>query len=161
MKPLDEPSCIPAPGSHRVATPLRRWRWLVGMALTLAASSVYAQCSVSATGLEFAGYDVFSAAHNDSTATITVTCNEATEYRLALNSANGTSQQPRLSSSGDTLAYELHQHANRTTAWGEGSDSLSSSTEDTSEHTVYGRIKAQQNVRVGHYADTITVTLTF
>ncbi len=157
------PSGRCASGTCRVATPTshRPLRWLVGVALALAADATQAQCSVSASGLDFAGYDVFSAAHNDSTATITVTCSEATEYSLALSSANGSPQQPLLSSSDDTLDYQLHQDAARSLVWGEGSFTLSGSTDGTEEHTVYGRIPAGKNVRVGNYTDIITVTLEF
>lgn len=152
-----------ASGSCRATTPAshRPLHWLAGAALALAAGTAQAQCSVSASGLGFSGYDVFSATHNDSSATITVSCSEATGYSLALSSANGSPQQPLLGSSDDALDYRLHQDAARSLVWGEGSFSLSGNTDGTQEHTVYGRIPASQNVRVGDYTDTITVTLEF
>ncbi len=152
----DSGACRLAPPSKR-----RQLHWLVGVALTLAAGVAHAQCSVSASGLDFAGYDVFAATHNDSTATITVSCSEATGYSLALSSAHGSTQQPVLSSSNDALHYHLHQDAARSLKWGEGSFALGGSADGTEAHTVYGRIPAGQNVRVGNYTDTITVTLEF
>jgi spore coat protein U-like protein len=65
------------------------------------------------------------------------------------------------------LDYNLFLDANRTTIWGDGTGGSSRSgpimppllTQVTV--TVYTRIPARQNVRVGHYTDSITATINF
>jgi spore coat protein U-like protein len=67
----------------------------------------------------------------------------------------------------DRLFYNLYRDAARTTIWGDGTNGTQSyfignpaNNQDISV-AIFGRIPASQNVKVGAYTDTITVTLSF
>ena len=66
---------------------------------------------------------------------------------------------------------ERHLDAARAQVWGDGTNSTGTvagttsfvwfQTSKTANHTVYGRVPAQQNAASGAYTDTIVVTITF
>jgi spore coat protein U-like protein len=68
-----------------------------------------------------------------------------------------------LKSSTSSLFYNLFTDPSHLSIWGDGSPgtSLVSFSGTSGSRTIYGRIPAGQNVSVGTYGDTITVTLTF
>jgi spore coat protein U-like protein len=126
-------------------------------------------CSVSATDLAFGIYDP-SAADNDNTSTITVTCTKGTNYSVGLNegTASGatvTTRQMEDAVSSDLINYSLYSDASRTVNWGNTPSTdtvdVASATGAAENHTVYGRISAGQYVTAGSYSDTITVTVTY
>ena len=132
----------------------------------------HAACFVSATGVNFGAYDVFAAAPRDSTGTVTVTCdnNPPTNVTIAIE-ASPTSggfnprQMPRTSGT-DRLNYNLYTSPSMSTVWGNGSAGtstvfLSGVRRNRPETTtIYGRIPPGQDVSVGSYAETLTVTIT-
>lgn len=61
------------------------------------------------------------------------------------------------------LSYNLYIDPTRLLVWGDGSGLTTTVTNLalSADHTVYGRIPAQQNVTAGSYADLIVVTVTF
>ena len=62
------------------------------------------------------------------------------------------------------LTYELYSDAGRTAIWGATATSagkVPTSTGASQTLTVYGRIPRGQNVAVGAYSQTVTVTLNF
>lgn len=136
-----------------------RLSWLL---LCLQPAAVGA-CTVSVTGVAFGNYSVFDVGHLESTGTVTVNC--ATPYTLALSASlnNGGFAPRRLDSVDDSLNYYLYTDPTRTTIWGDGAGGTStvggSGSGTPTDHTIYGRILAEQNVRVGSYSDTVTVTL--
>ena len=132
-------------------------------------ATVNSACTVSATNLAFGVYDP-SAAANDKTSTITVTCTLATGYDIGLNAgvaagATVTTRQMKESVLPDQINYSLFSDASRTVNWGNtvGTDTVhvASALGTPEVHTVYGRISTGQYVTAGSYADTITVTVTY
>jgi spore coat protein U-like protein len=71
-------------------------------------------------------------------------------------------------SGADQLFYNLYLDAARTIIWGDGTGGTQSffignpqgNNQDLSV-PMFGRIPASQNVKVGAYTDTVTVTLSF
>lgn len=131
-------------------------------------ATVNSACSVTATNLAFGVYDP-SAAANDKTSTVTVTCTLATPYDIGLNAgeagADVTTRQMKESVLPDLINYDLFSDPSRTVNWGNtvGVDTVNvASALGTPEvHTVYGRIPAGQYVTAGSYSDTISVTVTY
>ncbi|UOA09793.1 spore coat U domain-containing protein [Methylobacter sp. S3L5C] len=132
-------------------------------------ATVNAACSVSATNLAFGIYNA-SAAANDNTSTITMTCTKATAYDIGLNAgiasgATVTSRQMKHATLTDLINYSLYSNAGYTTNWGNtvSTDTVhvASASGAAELYTVYGRIASNQYVTAGSYADTITVTVTY
>ena len=136
-------------------------------------------CSVSSAGVAFGHYDVTQPGADDSTGTIRVTCSRqagvdpsTVSYVLALGMGAGGSYAIRRMKSGTNLLnYNLFANASRTQVWGDGTSATvtvpgsitytGSQTSRSTNHSIFGRVPAQQNVRSGSYNDTIVVTITF
>ena len=127
-------------------------------------------CSVSATNLAFGSFSPLAGSTVDSTATITVTCNKAIPYTIALSpGSSGTYSPRRMTNGGNQLAYNLYSDAGYSQVWGNGtggSSLVSGSIPlrfDFTNHTVYGRIplSTQRSAVVGSYSDSIIVTVTY
>lgn len=128
-------------------------------------------CYVTSTPVNFNTYDVFSPVPSDSAGSITVTCNNPDKKTLpitiSISSGNAGIFTPRQMSQAtgpDRMQYNLFIDPSRMTIWGDGTGSTSIVTENISRDIVlnepiYGRIPAQQNLRVGTYGDTLTVTV--
>jgi spore coat protein U-like protein len=132
----------------------------------------HAACLVSATGLNFGEYDVFSAVPRDTTGTVTVTCdrNPPTDVTISIGRSGGSGgfnpRQMRRAGGSDLLGYNLYTTASMSTVWGDGSAGTSTvflrkvNRNHPVTTTIYGRIPPGQNVSVGSYAETLTVTIT-
>ena len=148
--------------------------------LSLAAPAVAAiDCSVSSVGVAFGHYDVTQPGADDSTGTLRVTCSRlvsvdpsTVSYVLALGTgAGGSYAMRRMQSGSNFLNYNLFANASRTQVWGDGTSATvtipgsinytGSQTSRSTNHSIYGRVPAQQNVQSGSYNDTIVVTITF
>jgi spore coat protein U-like protein len=131
-----------------------------------------AACTVSATGVNFGSYDVFVATPIDSTGTVTVTCDQAPPPDVVIAiGPSGTSgafipRQMRCASSSDRLNYNLFTNAGRSSVWGDGAAGTSTVLlKNVTKNrpvvtTIYGRIPPGQDVSVGTYSDSLTVTIT-
>jgi len=131
-----------------------------------------AACTVSATAVNFGAYDVFVATPLDSTGTVTVTCDPAPPVDVVIAiGPSGTSgafipRQMRSATSVDRLYYNLFVNAGRSTVWGDGAAGTSTVfLKNVKKNrpvvtTIYGRIPAGQDVSVGSYTDSLTVTIT-
>jgi spore coat protein U-like protein len=145
---------------------------LTALLFLLLAGGAEAACSVSATGVNFGAYDVFVATPYDSTGTVTVTCDQAPPVDVTITiGPSGTSggfipRQMRSSSSPDRLNYNLFVNAGRSTVWGDGAAGTSTvflknvKKNRPTVTTIYGRIPPGQDVSVGSYFDSLTVTIT-
>jgi spore coat protein U-like protein len=144
---------------------MRRAVWLAPCALSLLASMpCRAACTVTTTSVAFNPYDVFNTLNNDITGTLTVRCNPGQAYALSLSTGSGTYASRKLVNGPYLLSYNLYTDAARTTIWGDGTAGTStvSGNAKNATHTVYGRIPARQNARMGSgYTDTIVVTVTY
>lgn len=138
----------------------------------LFAGEAYAQtCSVTATSINFGNYDVALLLHNDSTGTITVTCNITPPPDAAImigpspDSGIFNPRRMKHSSISEFLNYNLFTNALRTVIWGNGTQGTSTITlknvpkNKPQTVTIYGRIPAGQDVSSGQYSDTLVVTI--
>jgi len=145
---------------------------LTALLCLLLAGEAGAACSVSATGVNFGAYDVFVATPYDSTGTVTVSCDQAppVDVTIAIG-PSGTSggfnpRQMRSASSPDRLNYNLFVNAGRSTVWGDGAAGTSTVLLKNVKKnrpevvTIFGRIPPGQDVSVGSYSDSLTVTIT-
>jgi spore coat protein U domain-containing protein, fimbrial subunit CupE1/2/3/6 len=122
-----------------------------------------ASCSVTVVGVAFADYDVFKKGATNTTGKVKVHCGASLSYTIALSAGTGTFASRLMTSGGYDLQYNLFTDSQRVTVWGDGtSGSVTVSATDTgATYTVYARIPARQNVPVGSYSDTVTVTVTY
>jgi len=146
--------------------------FLAGLLCLLLAGEAGAACTVSATGVNFGPYDVFVTIPLDSTGTVTVACDQSppVDVTIAIG-PSGTSggfipRQMRSASSPDRLNYNLFVNAGRSTVWGDGAAGTSTVfLKNVVKNrpvltTIYGRIPPRQDVSVGTYTDSLTVTIT-
>lgn len=142
--------------------------------LFLLAGEVRAACNVSATGVSFGAYDVFSATPLDSTGSVTVSCDEVPppDVVIAIGPSAGSGgfnpRQMRHASRPDRLGYNLFTDASRSAVWGDGTGGTRTvflknvkRNKPPVVTTIYGRIPPGQNVPAGSYADTLTATITW
>ena len=139
-------------------------RLVLGLALPFALpGTASAECSLNIVDVSFGSYDPFSVADTDITGGISVSCDAETSLQVSLSAGLGSFAMRHLQSGSDILRYNLFTDPSRLSIWGDGSPgtSLLSLSGTGGNFTVYGRIPARQNVPVGAYGDTITVTLIF
>ena len=123
-----------------------------------------AACTLAVGGLSFGSYDVFNSSHTDSAGTIDISCDISTPYTLTLSPGSGNYSQRTMVNGNHTLNYNVYSDAARSQVWGDGTGgtvSISGNADTSANHTVYGRIQAQQNVRAGSYMDSVIVTLEY
>lgn len=135
-------------------------------------ATVTSACTVSGTTLNFGSAidPLATATPLDATSTLTVQCTNTTPYTVALNAgvnAGGTSNfgARTMKSGSHTLAYQLYLDAGRSSVWGDGTASSSTSpgtgTGSAQTLTIYGRLPSLANVVPGSYTDTVTVTVSY
>lgn len=125
-------------------------------------------CAISATGVNFGTYNVFSAAPVQSTGGLTFRCGAAVAaVRVSLSTGQSGTFSPRtLTGTGDGLAYNLYRNAGRTEIWGDGSGGTFDMPMTPEKNTwipltIYAQIPPLQDVRAGAYTDTITAIIQF
>lgn len=138
-----------------------------------AAGRADAACNVTATGIAFGNYDVFSPAPLDSTGTVTVSCDDIPPANVvvAIGPGGGGTFLPRRmrhASLPDTLAYNVFTSPSMAVVWGDGTGGTATVTagrvppnRPPKPVTIYGRIPPAQNVSAGIYSDTLVVTITW
>jgi spore coat protein U-like protein len=148
-------------------------RWLPALLViagTLALPApAAAQCSITATGMAFGTYDVFSASPLDATATVRVQCNAVfrnIEVRLSTGSSSTFSPRTMLQGATNVLNYNIYRAADHSSIWGDGTGGTSYYTGTiwfwgSVTLTGYGRIPAGQDVRSGAYSDTVQAIVNF
>ena len=162
--------------SHAIA-PLAFLALLLGPMTAGAAAS----CSVFSSTLSFGNYDVLSGTPTDSTTNVFIIClrdpppnTETVSYTLALSVGGGSYAGRTMSNGAFTIEYNLYTSPAMTPAsvWGNGtggstvvSASLAPLTAGNpirlATHTIYGRIPARQDVRVGTYSGNVVLTMTY
>lgn len=147
-------------------------RW-ISVVLTLIflvfAGVVRAQgCSVRAIPVSFGDYDTSIASAQDADGVIYITCDPDVPYKgwldQGVNSGGGfIPRKMLLSGGGYTLSYNLYRDSARTEVWGDGTNNTyvrtGVGTGGEDQLIVYGRLSGSQNVGVGLYSDTVTVTV--
>ncbi|MEO8520458.1 MAG: spore coat U domain-containing protein [Acidobacteriota bacterium] len=149
---------------------MRRLAILVVLAALGWPAAAAAQCTVSATGVNFGSYNVFNAAATDSTGPVGYRCVLPVSVQITLSPGSSGSFAPRKMVKGaERLNYNFYLDGGRSVIWGDGAagTSVYSSTvsifqlSTTINVTVYGRVPPQQDVSAGSFADTVTVTINF
>jgi len=135
-------------------------------------------CTVAASPVNFGVYDPLLATADDTSGTITVTCNNRPPpgnvdlvYLLRLSRGlSGTFRTREMGSGLARLDYNLYLNAGRSLIWGDGTEftlflpgtmRLTGNRTISNTHTVYARMPARQDAQIGNYTDTIVVTLEF
>lgn len=134
-------------------------------------ATVTSACTVSGSVMNFGSAidPLASATPLDATSTLSVQCTNTTPYTVALNAgsnAGGASNftTRAMKSGAHSLGYQLYLDAGRSTVWGDGTASSTSSgtgTGSTQSLTIYGRLPSLANVIPGSYTDTVTVTVSY
>lgn len=130
-------------------------------------------CTVTTTPLSFGNYNPVTAIDDDSTGTVRVQCTLlvalAGSFTVDLSTGgSGAYASRKLKNGGSNLLYNLYADAAHTQIWGNGtggsvevSRSFTGLLAIDRSISVYGRIKAAQNVPAGNYSDTIMVTVIY
>ncbi len=129
-----------------------------------------AVCTVSTAPADFGSYNVLLAGATDTQSSITVDCNETPPANVTIsigpspNSGGFDPRQMKLSGGGEFINYNLYTDSGRTKIWGDGSGSTFTVTKKVFKRgpwiaTVYGRIPPGQDVSIGSYSETLTVTI--
>jgi spore coat protein U-like protein len=139
-------------------------RMCVGVGwLTVVTLGHAALCTVGTTSVAFGAYDSFSNSPTESTGTVTVSCDAAAPYSVAINAGGTGSFNRAMSFGANQLAYNLYADSARTVVWGDGTGATSrvNHAGTGAVDIVYGRVPARQNVRAGSYGDSLIVTVEF
>lgn len=149
-----------------------------------------ASCQFNSANITFGNYDVYSASALTGTGSIGGVCTTGAGQNTAPvislgKGANSTAFSPRQMActsgacstngySGDKLQYDLFTTAAMTAIWGDGTSSTSTvqlaagccTNNQTWTATIYGRIPVAipggaNDVSVGGYSDSVTVTMNF
>jgi spore coat protein U domain-containing protein, fimbrial subunit CupE1/2/3/6 len=140
-------------------------RWLLALALALAARCALAACTATAVPVSFGPYNPVTGEAVENTGRVDVSCVPAASYTILLSTGFGSYAAREMVSGPDRLAYNLYTDYARTTVWGDGAGgslTVGGTAGLTAvSHTVYGRIPGGQTVRSGAYADTVLVTVNF
>ena len=135
---------------------------LVLSPLSIRASS----CTVSTVSVNFGVYNVYTTTNTTSIGQVTVSCSPVnTPYTVALNGGlYGTIAQrkQKISSGSDMLLYNLYSNASMTVLWGDGStNGTTVASSNSTPLNVYGKLPSLQNISIGNYSDSVSVTVTF
>ncbi len=129
-------------------------------------ATVLANCSVSATGVNFGSSGPITS-NVDAAGTLSVQCTNSTPYSVALNGGNSGASDPtkrKMSKGSETIAYGLYQNAARTQPWGStvGTNTVAGTgTGSNQALTVYGRVASQTTPSPGTYNNSVVVTVTY
>lgn len=127
-------------------------------------ANVVASCSVVGGTLAFGNYDPIAAGATDANLQIGVRCTRGVTALVGLSlGANPSGATRRMNNGASFLNYELYQDAPRTVIWGTGVQRVTyvAASNAVTNFTVFGRVFALQDVAVGAFADTVTISVTF
>jgi len=150
------------------------------LALFMSAAAQAVICGVTTGGLPFPAYDVYSGTPVTNNAPITVACNYQTSdtgaitvnYTISLSTGSSNSFVNRtMTIPGDSLKYNIYTTNTYGVVWGDGTGGSSTQGGNfklTNGHptgstpwTAYGKIPALQDVSVGNYSDSITISVSY
>lgn len=147
---------------------MKNYKWvLAACAAVLCNGALAAGCLLAtAPVVTFPAYDVASATPTSTAPLITMNCtgNATQDISIGASSVSGsiTNRQMKHATRTDRLNYNLYKDSGYTTVWGTSAagSSLKVTNPKTNEvQTIYARIPAGQDVAVGSYSDSVTVTL--
>lgn len=130
-------------------------------------------CTISTSAIAFSIYNPQIPNPTDSAGTIGMACTGRTitpsTFMIGLSAGSSGNVGARTLHNGAAiLNYNLYKNAARTALWGDDSgggasviDVLPIGNAFARSYTVYARIPARQNVRVGNYSDVVTVSIIY
>ena len=140
-------------------------------------------CTVTTTGVNFGTYDPTSATPLNAQGSLFVECGAGSSTTVTMTlsgGGSGNAASRRMSNGTDLIFYNLYLNTGRTIIFGDATGGSSdtcttgsptSGTGCTGENPagkgrnftrpLYGQVNASQNIGVGTYTDTLTITLTF
>jgi spore coat protein U-like protein len=133
------------------------------------AGGVWGQdCAVSTVPVQFGQYISIDPLPVDAVGNVKVTCGAGTPFMIKLDPGESPAKsfhprEMRSATGGAALGYNLFRNVSRTEVWGDGTNStfaqpgVGRGVEEL--FPVYGRIPGRQNVGVGFFRDSITVTV--
>lgn len=133
-----------------------------------AARGVQISCTITAVGVSFGTYNVFSASPLDSTGSVSYACQgikNPDRITIDLSRGGASTFARRMLKGAEPLTYNLYLDAGHATVWGDGTTGTSRYgpvqplSSDTL--TIFGRIPAGQDGSAGAYSDTVIVTINF
>lgn len=164
-------------GISSVVSNRRCWvkatRLFIAVVVLLNAGSALALCNISnVTDVTFGQYDVFLATPVDATGSVEITCDQTPSPTVTVSisaSPNSGGFNPRMMKAlglTEYLNYNLYSDKQMTSIWGDGTGGSSVVTtrvprNKPSNLTIYGRVSALQDVSVGPYSETLTITITW
>jgi len=133
--------------------------------------TLQANCSISATPLNFGTNGVLATALNQQT-NVGVTCTNTTPYNVGLDGGTvaGSTVTGRLmagtatGNAGTTVGFQLYQDAGRATVWGntQGTNTVAGTgTGSAQTIPIYGQVPAQATPKPDTYQTTVTATVYF
>ena len=143
---------------------------MVTAEILLQAGLARASCSLGGAAVAFGSYDALSPLPFDTIGSMVFQCNQKDHnVMITLSKGNSSSYATRRMVNGSQLLfYNLYRDAGWTIVWGDGSGGsqayiINNPQPNNRDITlpIFGRIPPGQNVNVGTYTDTITVTLTY
>jgi len=127
-------------------------------------ATVSANCTITASPLTWTAFDTVVGTGADSTATVSVACTKGAVANVAMGPGQnpGTTRNMK-SSSSDLLAYEIYTSDTYGTVWNAANVVVlgAAPSKDPRALTVYGRIKATNDVPAGSYTDLVVATVNF
>ena len=130
-------------------------------------ASVAASCTVGVSNMDFGIIDAAVVAPVDQTATISVSCTNASAYSVGLDMGGqpqdvGPSGR-RMVNGVNMLAYGLYHDPAATAAWGLDAENVAAGigTGGNQTLTVFGRIFPDQVALVGRYSDSVVVIVNY
>lgn len=142
-------------------------RWIILCGIGIFPSLVMAaSCSVRVvTGVNFGAYNPFLGVADTTTGRIGINCNQNSNVIISLGAGNSGRYSSRyLLNGSNQLQYNLYSDASYSKIWGDGSGGssvVSGNNIRSKNFNVYGRALASQDVSVGFYSDTLTITVDF
>jgi spore coat protein U-like protein len=131
--------------------------------------NVFALCTVTTTTVNFGNYNPILATATDSTGTIDVFCDVKSMgviTSIGVSPNSGVFSPRQMAFGLELMNYNVYTNKQRTSIWGDGTVGTSTVSNNipankTKSMTVYGRIPPGQDVSVGTFSETLTVTVTW
>lgn len=122
-----------------------------------------ANCFISTSGLAFGSYNPLAAAPLNGSGTIRVNCNGWITVARVLVSAgtSGAASTRAMANGAERLGYNVYSDAACTQVWSDAPPGVAIGPFFSVTLALYGRIPAGQDVAVGTYTDTLTITVDY
>ena len=128
-------------------------------------------CAITTTdAVVFGEYDTHADTASDTAGSVSYECSDvASTDRITISlgrSDNGSFFPRAMAYRGSHLEYNLFTDASRTRVWGDGAGGTAVYNVRPLDGRpvsvpIFARIPARQAVRVGHYQDTVTITILY